>query len=143
MSTMSFTEDKTADLWKRFMEERNSIQNSIGSNLYSINCYPAQYFSNFNPETTFDKWAAIEVSDYTQMPNHLHKFILPGGLYTVFIHKGFSNDHSIFQYIFRQWLPNSKKYALDSRPHFEILGEKYKNNSPDSEEEIWIPVYPK
>jgi AraC family transcriptional regulator len=29
---------------------------------------------------------------------------------------------------------------LDNRPHFEILGEKYKQGSPDSEEEIWIPV---
>jgi AraC family transcriptional regulator len=31
-------------------------------------------------------------------------------------------------------------YDLDNRPHFEILGEKYKNESPDSEEELWIPV---
>jgi len=36
-------------------------------------------------------------------------------------------------------LPNSD-YELDNRPHFEILGKKYKNNSADSEEEIWIPV---
>jgi AraC family transcriptional regulator len=26
----------------------------------------------------------------------------------------------------------------DDRPHFEILGDKYKNDHPDSEEEIWI-----
>jgi len=25
-------------------------------------------------------------------------------------------------------------------PRIEILGEKYRNNDPDSEEEIWIPV---
>ncbi|RZJ97554.1 MAG: GyrI-like domain-containing protein, partial [Flavobacterium sp.] len=31
-------------------------------------------------------------------------------------------------------------YKLDSRPHFEILGDKYKNDSMDSEEEIWIPI---
>jgi len=29
---------------------------------------------------------------------------------------------------------------LDNRPHFEVLGEKYKNGDPESEEEIWIPV---
>jgi AraC family transcriptional regulator len=42
-------------------------------------------------------------------------------------------------YIFNTWLPKSG-YQLDRRPHFEILGEKYKNNNPDSEEEIWIPI---
>jgi AraC family transcriptional regulator len=44
-----------------------------------------------------------------------------------------------FQYIFGTWLPNSE-YVLDNRPHFEILGEKYKNDDPTSEEEIWIPI---
>jgi AraC family transcriptional regulator len=37
------------------------------------------------------------------------------------------------------WLPSSD-YVLDNRPHFEILGEKYKINDPESEEKIWIPV---
>lgn len=26
------------------------------------------------------------------------------------------------------------------QPHFEVLGEKYKDNDPTSEEEIWIPI---
>jgi AraC family transcriptional regulator len=36
-------------------------------------------------------------------------------------------------------LPNLG-YTLDDRAHFEVLGEKYKNNDPLSEEEIWIPI---
>jgi AraC family transcriptional regulator len=36
-------------------------------------------------------------------------------------------------------LPASE-YVVDNRPHFEILGAQYKNNEPDSEEEIWIPI---
>ena len=46
---------------------------------------------------------------------------------------------SIFQYIFSEWIPQSD-YSVDDRPHFEVLGAKYKNNDPDSEEEIWIPI---
>jgi len=38
-------------------------------------------------------------------------------------------------YIFSDWLPKSD-YELDEKPHFEILGEKYKNDDPNSEEEI-------
>ena len=72
----------------------------------------------------------------------METFTLPVGLYGVFDHKGLSNDNSIFQYIFGTWLPNST-YQLDNRPHFEILGEKYRNNDPASEEEIWVPIKPR
>ena len=34
----------------------------------------------------------------------------------------------------------NRLYILDNRPHFEVLGGKYKNNDSNSEEEIWIPV---
>jgi AraC family transcriptional regulator len=57
----------------------------------------------------------------------------------VFNYKGRTGDSDVFTYIFGSWLPGSS-YLLDDRPHFEILGEKYKNNDPDSEEEIWIPI---
>ena len=69
----------------------------------------------------------------------METFSLAGGLYAVFDYKGSSNDPSIFQFIFGTWLPSSD-YVLDDRPHFEVLGDKYKNNDPNSEEEIWIPI---
>lgn len=71
-----------------------------------------------------------------------HSFVLPGGLYTIFDYKGLNTDTRIFICIFKEWLPNSN-YVLDGRPHFEILGKKYKNNDPESEEKIWIPIKPK
>jgi len=70
----------------------------------------------------------------------METFTLSGGEYAVFDYKGSSDDSSIFfQYIFMTWLPNSE-YKLDNRPHFEVLGEKDKNNDSNSEEEIWIPI---
>ena len=74
------------------------------------------------------------------MPEAMETFVLPGGLYAVFDYRGSSGDAArIFRYIFAEWLPASD-YLLDERPHFEVLGERYKNNDPHSEEEIWIPV---
>ena len=70
----------------------------------------------------------------------MEAFELPGGLYAVFEYKGKASEATdTFEYIFYDWLPKSK-YDLDDRPHFEILGEKYKTDDPESEEEIWIPV---
>lgn len=60
-------------------------------------------------------------------------------MYAVFDYKGSSDDGSVFKYIFNTWLPQSG-YQLDNRPHFEVLGDKYRNSDPNSEEEIWIPI---
>lgn len=136
---MSLTDNRTGELWRNFMHSRKLIKNSVDSLLYSLQVYDSSYFRHFNPAAEFDKWAAVEVSDYQEIPEGMEEFILKGGLYAVFEHKGSGNDPSTFQYIFNNWLPDAD-YLLDNRPHFEILGEKYRNNDPGSEEEIWIPI---
>ncbi|MBP7808684.1 MAG: GyrI-like domain-containing protein [Bacteroidia bacterium] len=137
--TMSLANNKTGELWKSFMLRRNEIKNVIGSDLFSLQTYDANYFKAFNPNNEFEKWALLEVSDSNSIPEGMEIFNLPEGLYAVFHYKGLNTDSSIFNYIFSEWLPKSE-YTLDNRPHFEILGPNYKNNDPDSEEEIWIPI---
>jgi len=138
---MSMLNNKTQELWQSFMVRRKEIENSIGSDLYSMQVYDQLLdVKNFDPAVEFTKWAAIEVNDFSFVPDGMETYELSGGQYAVFIHKGPASDfHQTFQYIFGVWLPQSK-YELDHRPHFEVLGEKYKNNAPDSEEEVWIPV---
>ena len=137
--TMSLANNKTGELWKGFMPRRHEIKNVIGSNLFSLQTYDPDYFKAFNPNAEFEKWALAEVSDTNDIPNEMEVFNLPGGLYAVFFYKGLNTDPSIFQYIFSEWLPKSE-YDIDNRPHFEVLGANYKNNDPESEEEIWVPV---
>lgn len=122
------------------MPRRHEIQNNIGTERYSLQLYPPSYFDNLNPNTRFEKWAAIEVTDFDSVPDGMETFKLAGGLYAVFLYKGAAKDaRATFQHIFGTWLPNSE-YSLDNRPHFEVLGEKYKNDDPASEEDIWIPI---
>jgi AraC family transcriptional regulator len=137
--TMSLADNKTGELWRSFMPRRKEITNNISNELISLQIYDSNYFAGFNPANEFEKWAAIEVTDYENVPEAMETFTLTGGLYAVFDYKGSSTDNSIFQYIFGTWLPNSD-YLLDDRPHFEVLGARYKNADPDSEEEIWIPI---
>ncbi len=136
---MSIAQNKTGALWGAFAPRIREIGNRIGDDKYSLQVYPDDYFQMFNPSKSFQKWALVEVSDTANMPQGMTPFTLKGGLYAVFQYKGSSVDPSIFQYIYSQWIPRSK-YGLDNRPHFEVLGAKYKNNDPNSEEEIWIPI---
>lgn len=136
---MSLVNNKTAQVWGQFAPRIKEIPNKSTEDKISMQIYPSLYFEHFNPTLEFEKWAAVEVEDFVNIPNEMQSFLLEGGLYAVFDYKGSSSDSSIFQYIFTDWLPNSR-YLVDSRPHFEVLGSKYSNDSPDSEEEIWIPI---
>ncbi|OIQ22451.1 MAG: GyrI-like domain-containing protein [Flavobacterium sp. MedPE-SWcel] len=138
--TMSFVNNKTAQLWGAFMPLKGKVVNTVTSDLYSVNVYPEDFFLNFNPTTEFEKWAASEVTNHDTIPDGMESFTIPEGLYAVFHYKGSSDDApKVFQYIFSEWLPQSG-YTLDNRPHFEVLGDKYRNSDPLSEEEIWIPI---
>lgn len=137
---MTYAQNKTPELWRSFMPLRKTILNTISNDLFSMQVYPPSFdFNSFNMDAPFIKWAAMEVSGLTVIPEGMDTFKLPGGTYAVFHYKGLNTDTAIFEYIYAKWLPASE-YVLDHRPHFEILGEKYKNGDPDSEEEIWIPV---
>ncbi|MDP4268865.1 MAG: GyrI-like domain-containing protein [Bacteroidota bacterium] len=139
---MSIANDKTFELWRSFMPQRKGIKNIMANELYCLQVYNASLdFNQFTPETEFAKWAAVEVSDFAQIPEGMEPVTLEGGLYAVFLYKGdVASFPPFFKYIFFEWLPASE-YELDnSRPHFDLLGEKYKNNDPESEEEIWVPV---
>lgn len=136
---MCFADFRVSELWRRFMAAKNQICNSLGPDLFSVSNYPPSFFTEFHTDNPFEKWAALEVADFTQVPPGMETYIIPAGLYAVFNYKGLSSDNTIFRDILNVWLPDSA-YILDERPHFEILGDKYKNNDPESEEEIWIPI---
>jgi len=138
---MSFAANKTAELWKAFMPKMKRLNLPASAHLYSLEIYkdPA-FFSNFDPNRMFEKWAAIEANDLTHLSEDFQTLILPTGLYAVFIHKGPAADgYKTYEFIFKTWLPQSN-YQLDHRPHFALMGSAYKNNDADSEEEIWIPI---
>lgn len=137
--SMSLSDNKVGVLWGGLMRRRGEISNCMSSDLISMAVYGSSYFVEFNPDTAFEKWAAVEVVDFELVPYGMEAFTLLGGLYAVFDYKGSSADPSIFHSIFGVWLPGSM-YVLDDRPHFEVLGSNYKNADPDSEEEIWIPI---
>ena len=141
---MSLTNNKTRELWQGFMPRLKEVKNNIGTELYSVEIYDnSLFFKNFNPANVFEKWAAIRVEDFNSVPAGMEAFEVPKGEYAVFNYKGKASDApKIYQYIFGNWIPNSD-FVLDDRPHFAVMGEKYKNEDPDSEEELWVPILKK
>lgn len=141
--TMSYADYRVGELWGSFMPRKKEITNNLTNELISLVVYSQTHFADFNMTNEFERWATIEVADFDNVPDEMKTYILPSGLYAIFHYIGLSTGiSSFYQNIFNVWLPNSE-YVLDDRAHFEVLGDKYKNNDPLSEEEIWIPIQAK
>ncbi len=138
---MSLANNKTTQRWQGFMPHKKLVTNSIGTDLYSLQVYDVNLdFKDFNPTVEFEKWALIEVANFQEVPSEMETLQLQGGLYAIFLHKGLPSEFAkTFNHIFAKWLPSSN-YVIDNRPHFEVLGKKYSNTDPNSEEEVWIPI---
>ncbi|MEP6794727.1 MAG: GyrI-like domain-containing protein, partial [Saprospiraceae bacterium] len=100
--TMTYLENRTQELWRSFMPCRKEIKNNINTDLISMQIYDGSFnFQQFNPNISFDKWAAMEVSDFDFIPEGMTSYTLPSGLYAVFIHQGPATEgERTFRYIF-------------------------------------------
>lgn len=135
---MSLSDNKTAELWRKFMPGRSKIKNRVTGDFISMQNYGENW--NFSPDELFEKWAAVEVSSFTEVPPDMETYLLEGGKYAVFIHYGpAAAAADTMKYIFGEWLPRTE-YSLDNREHFEILPEGYNPMDPHAEEEIWVPI---
>jgi AraC family transcriptional regulator len=136
--SFTYADYRAFELWSSFMPRRKEIQNSVGTELYNIQVNPENF--DFSPTSPFVKWAAVSVSNFDFIPEGMETLVLEEKMYAVFNYKGDqSGAAAFFNAIYTQWLPTSG-YELGNHPQFELLGEKYKNNDPESEEEIWIPI---
>lgn len=61
---MTFSNNKTGQLWKSFMQRRKEIKNNLTTEFYSMQVYDQSFdFQRFDPYIPFEKWAAVEVSN--------------------------------------------------------------------------------
>ena len=138
---MSFSNIQTHKLWSGFMPRRKEIPHVLSAKLYSLEVYKDEhFFEAFDPTAEFEKWAAVEVSDFEAVPPRMETMVIPSGKYAVFNYKGKASEASeTYSSILQDWFPSSG-YQLDHRPHFAVMGEKYKYEDPASEEELWFPI---
>lgn len=138
---MTLANNKTSELWRAFLPRKEEIQHRTNTDRYSIQVFDSpQHMNNFTPHTEFDKWAAVEVSDTTHLPQDMKSITIEAGQYAVFLHHGAAHTfQKTFGYIFGKWLPASG-YQLDHRPQFEIMQADYNPFDDNAQEEVWIPI---
>lgn len=129
---------KIPELWQKFMPRKKEINNLSPEEFIAIQQFPKE--TTLENILDYTIWACVEVLNFKDIPKGMSSFIIPAGEYAVFLQKGMDASKT-YQMIMTEWLPTSG-YTIDDRPHFQIMGETYKNGSPDSEEDFYIPIKP-
>jgi AraC family transcriptional regulator len=81
---MTLAHNRTAELWSSLMPRRREIKNKLNDDLISMQIFDESFnFRNFNENTVFEKWAAVEVTDFDSIPQGLESAVLKGGLYAI------------------------------------------------------------
>jgi AraC family transcriptional regulator len=141
--TTTLAENRTRELWQSFRKREKEVQSRSNDWLYSVQTYDESQ-GQFTPNSPYDHWAGVEVSNPSSIPAKMEHITVPEGLYAVFIHRGTIKTFAqTMQAIYSQWIPQSD-YLLDNRPHLQVMKEKYFGPlDPRSEEEVWLPIIPK
>lgn len=140
---MCYADDQTGNLWRKFMPRRKEIKHLISEDKYSLQIFGDDFWATGDENTPFTKWAGMVVSSDDDIPPGMKALKLTGGTYAVFIHMGRSGDFpATLKFILEDWMPRSGYEPDSSRPQYEVLGSKYINDDPASEEEVWFPVKP-
>ncbi|GAA0893717.1 AraC family transcriptional regulator [Fulvivirga kasyanovii] len=129
-------------LWLSFIPRIREIRHVKDIGMYGVHPYDSESkVEDFSEQFTFQKWAAVEVNHYEDIPAGLACYDLPAGKYARFTHKGGIRDfHISMDYVYGTWLAASD-FELDLRDDFEHYGERfYGPENPASEIDMFIPI---
>jgi AraC family transcriptional regulator len=120
-------------LWQRFGPHIGHVPGQVGIVAYGV-CH------NNDDAGGFDYVAAVEVADFSALPQDFTRIRLPAQRYAVFSHAGHvSATKATFTAIFNDWLPASG-YRMADAPLFERYDHRFDARTGDGGFEIWVPV---
>jgi len=119
--------------WDRFAPHIEHFPNRIGNETFGV-CY------NGDGSGTIDYMAAVEVSDFTDLPSDYAHLRIPENRYAVFLHDDhISTIRRTVRTIWGKWLPESE-YELADAPDFELYDGRLDPTTGNGGLEIWIPI---
>lgn len=126
-------DQKIMQTWEDLMAQMERIPNPIESNI----CYGAMH--NFDMQTNqFDYVAGVQTPSQSSAPDGMVRWEIPEQLYAVFP-TTLPAISQTFGDIYGSWMATSG-YTRTDGPEFELYGDDFDPNNPDSTVYIYIPV---
>lgn len=118
--------------WQR-LHEHGDVPGRVGTVAYGV-CH------NSDSEGHFDYMCAVEVADFSDLPEGFAGLRVPAQRYAVF-HQGghIATIRGTFAAIWSRWLPESGHEVADA-PTLERYGPEFNSQTGNGGFEIWIPI---
>lgn len=128
-------------MWGAFMHRSNEIKNIANSSVaYGYAECRCEGECKCGQGGDFLYIAALEVSNFDEIPEGMVTRTVPPSKYAVFTHKGSIETLGItFNNIFSKWLP-AAGLAPNQKFGFEYFDKRFNYSSEDSELDIYVPV---
>jgi AraC family transcriptional regulator len=127
-----------AKVWETFFAKYSKTQH-VGKHPYCGVSY-APEGANRDKDSLAAYFVGAPAESFTGGTEALERHVIRGGAFAVFTHRGPVEEiHKTYAYIYGEWFPSSGYQSGDS-DMFEYYDERFKDNSPDSVVEIWVPV---
>ncbi|MEN6370874.1 MAG: GyrI-like domain-containing protein [Armatimonadota bacterium] len=128
-------------LWdEQFLPRMNELENVVNGDVcYGLCECMCKGECKCGQGADFYYIAAMEVSNFDEIPAGMATKTVPAAKYAVFTHKGpVSKLHETFQKIYTEWIPASG-VEIAGNYNFEYYGECF-DNSENSLMDIYVPV---
>lgn len=139
--TTSVNNDKIEQLWKDFCPVMDTINNRKGSHYLGMGSSTEPgWKDNWSNDYEFNYMACVEVDENTIPPKNMVLKEISACRYAVFTHKGdVRNLGNTIEYIYGEWLRNCN-HELIEHEDFVWYDERFKDNDPNSEVDVYIPI---
>ncbi len=141
LSTTTMQNLQFTRYWEEFFPQYNKAEHKDNNRFYGTMFWEDQPTMTQDMPINYLVGVPEEVLSDPQEPWVKHT--IKGGSYAVFTHKGpVERIQETYMYIYGTWLQNST-YEERYGDQFEYYDERFKDQSPDSIVEIWVPVQKK
>ncbi len=132
--------NKFAQAWDRFFPFAKEITPRVNENAwYGVEMYGPE----FEKDHQWMYFPSTEVGSLDAIPEALFAKVLPAATYAVFTVKGgIPKISETFMYAYGSWIPASP-YEVAHPYDFEYYDERFKDDDPDTELDLYIPIRPK
>jgi len=144
-SLVSMKHNIIHELWTRFMESGQEIENPAIEGVYfGISWGYKHIGEDEKKEMQFFHLVGAPVTSFEILPEGFTYKRIPAQQYAKFVHRGPLTDLTkTYDHIFIEWLPGSEYLYDEEKFDIEWYDERFKYGEEDSELDIYVPVMKK
>ncbi len=110
-------------MWDQFVPRFGELCPDLSQKIVAYGA--SRRLPHIPPEEGFEYMAALEVASFADLPLDMVAWEIPAAIYAVLPANDVPDISRVFDYFYREWLPQSQVHKAAGGIHFELYPETY------------------